>query len=1290
MQFYTPLTVIVGHNGAGKTTIIECLKYATTGDLPPNSKGGAFIHDPKLAQATEVKAQIRLAFKNVNRRDMVCIRSMSVTQKKVGVTQKTLETVLATVDDEGVKHSLSTKCAELDAEMPLQLGVSRAILDNVIFCHQEDSYWPLSEPSVLKKKFDEIFASTRYTKALDNIKTLRKEQVTKLKLAENNLSHLKVTKAKAEDVRSVLTSLQGKLIKAQERVQLLDGGEIAETVKQMEGLMEQNARAQDLGVAVKQHKLERNMKQQAMSELEQNMTVFSEDDAELKRLFREHEENAAAKEAEQQDCEVKMGRAKQKLDQLRNAQTTHLTMRGRLEGERTANERKVQERDSVVVELIAEHHYSGFDNLPLSFTDIDRFGRKIRSDVNSRLVALESVKSENKDTENSALNEIQKLKGEIASFDETKKMTRRQIESHRQKIAQHMQQTQSLKITQADVDDQQRTLADEEQQLDTAKQTYNATESDAKQRAINQELQDREFALTRVNDEMSLLNMQADTRARLSLKRTEKERKEEAASRLLAAVKAEFQKLLQNVPETREMDGEARKMVKIKQAEYKQLEEKSAKGDRKLSSIETQISMARTNLNRKTTELNDRLARLKAATGGDDFLAATAAAEEDVKEKRDEVASMRSAGAMYIKFIKKFEGNGCCPLCVRGFEEEEGAKFGSKLQTILDRIPEARKAADEELAVAEQTRDSLLNLRTVWDDAERLRDSEIPEIRKRLDEYERERETLQTTQEDSESTTALLGQEKTDAETLQRNVETAMRAQQEIDQLISEIERIHQDLSTSGSTKTMDDVQKEHEDLQLQCRNLRRDLTRLNSEARLRQTELQNRENRVRDVREQLQKSSFQLQERDKLQAVIQDLKSEIDIYQHDIIEAEASAAERLPVVREKEAELARCRQQSARVESEHSRSISTLQQSLLRLESVDLDIKRYEERGSHERLKSCEEEIRTAESQIAGINTELAVLQTEMDAIREARSDVQGLRRQIDDNLKARLLLKEVATLQAKIGRLEEKLAGCDTDSINTQYNRLKKKHDHLVGERAGLVGECKQMQAQVERLQGELRSDYKDVEIDYRRQLIELKTEEMANHDLEKYAKALENAIMKYHSMKMEEINKIIRELWVNTYQGADIDTIEIRSDADNVPGNRTYNYRVVMVKGTVSLDMRGRCSAGQKVLTSLIIRLALAETFCLNCGILALDEPTTNLDRDNIESLAESLANIIKLRRQQSNFQLVVITHDEEFMQLLGKSEYADYYWRVSKDEDGHSVITRHAILEQEEPVHFQDFE
>lgn len=66
--------------------------------------------------------------------------------------------------------------------------------------------------------------------------------------------------------------------------------------------------------------------------------------------------------------------------------------------------------------------------------------------------------------------------------------------------------------------------------------------------------------------------------------------------------------------------------------------------------------------------------------------------------------------------------------------------------------------------------------------------------------------------------------------------------------------------------------------------------------------------------------------------------------------------------------------------------------------------------------------------------------------------------------------------------------------------------------------------------------------------------------------------------------------------------------------------------------------------QVLACLIIRLALAETFCLNCGILALDEPTTNLDEANSASLADALRHIMAQRAAQANFQLIVITHDE----------------------------------------------
>lgn len=49
------------------------------------------------------------------------------------------------------------------------------------------------------------------------------------------------------------------------------------------------------------------------------------------------------------------------------------------------------------------------------------------------------------------------------------------------------------------------------------------------------------------------------------------------------------------------------------------------------------------------------------------------------------------------------------------------------------------------------------------------------------------------------------------------------------------------------------------------------------------------------------------------------------------------------------------------------------------------------------------------------------------------------------------------------------------------------------------------------------------------------------------------------------------------------------------------RTYNYRVVMVKGDTALDMRGRCSAGQKVAEPSGFWICGA-LFCLNPDVPA----------------------------------------------------------------------------------------
>ena len=140
-----------------------------------------------------------MSFKSTSAARMVVTRSLQLTEKPASRVMKTLEGQLLMVKD-GERTAISSRVAELDQIMPQYLGVSKAILENVIFCHQDESLWPMSEPSALKKKFDEIFEALKYTKAIANIKDLRKKQVEELGKYKISETHAKEDKDKADKV----------------------------------------------------------------------------------------------------------------------------------------------------------------------------------------------------------------------------------------------------------------------------------------------------------------------------------------------------------------------------------------------------------------------------------------------------------------------------------------------------------------------------------------------------------------------------------------------------------------------------------------------------------------------------------------------------------------------------------------------------------------------------------------------------------------------------------------------------------------------------------------------------------------------------------------------------------------------------------------------------------------------------------------------------------------------------------------------------------------------------------
>jgi len=52
------------------------------------------------------------------------------------------------------------------------------------------------------------------------------------------------------------------------------------------------------------------------------------------------------------------------------------------------------------------------------------------------------------------------------------------------------------------------------------------------------------------------------------------------------------------------------------------------------------------------------------------------------------------------------------------------------------------------------------------------------------------------------------------------------------------------------------------------------------------------------------------------------------------------------------------------------------------------------------------------------------------------------------------------------------------------------------------------------------------------------------------------------------------------------------------------------------------------------------------------------------------------LIESRRAQKNFQLIIITHDEEFVEMLSRAskKKIEYYYRVTKDATGASRIEK----------------
>lgn len=77
--------------------------------------------------------------------------------------------------------------------------------------------------------------------------------------------------------------------------------------------------------------------------------------------------------------------------------------------------------------------------------------------------------------------------------------------------------------------------------------------------------------------------------------------------------------------------------------------------------------------------------------------------------------------------------------------------------------------------------------------------------------------------------------------------------------------------------------------------------------------------------------------------------------------------------------------------------------------------------------------------------------------------------------------------------------------------------------------------------------------------------------------------------------------------------------------------------------------RLSGGQRIVASASFRLAMSDTFARQVGLLVFDEPSTFLDKENIQHLQMLLLKLKDMSRHTGR-QILVVTHEEALMNFL----------------------------------------
>lgn len=1289
ISFNTPLTLIVGLNGSGKTTIIECLKYATTGAQPPNSKvGGAFIHDPKLCGEKEVLAQVKLSFQSTTGSRMVITRSMQLTVTKTARKMKTLDAGLM-VNNGGERTAVSHKVGEIDKIMQSALGVSEAVLDNVIFCHQDDSLWPMSEPSHLKKKFDDIFEATKYTKAVDSLKSLKKDYAQQIKgmiaeeaIAKDNKDKGEKTKSRCEELASQIDQLSEEALK--------DKANMEAVREVVDAKQRQAAEFWELVQKLRTNKERVKFSEENLESLQKRIKPLSESDEWLKSTLDQYADRILEMEQQDEQLQNQYRDQQQKMSANASELGKKQAELGRQQALKQAYEEELESRVQLVKSSASKHSIRGYDD-DINESRVNEFMERIKKLSRDKERDLERVKAATNDELKSVQTTLTELQNQHAIRVQEKVTAKQTISNNDRKMGPKKTELGFIQFDEGDKTGLESSYNETKDLLEKIRAQFERAGWEHRINASNGRLREFEDEEKSLRKEAFEINKRSNDRAQLDyvigeLKKTKGKldtMKATHGSKLDSILGPDWQvdtlgKDFQHALD-REKD-EVADATNEQEAAKKSYSEAGFRFNAVRDDLKAKKDQLKSCENAVLTSVRDEDGRPLVSI--EEYPRELNQLEEERDEIRDNIDGFKHKIDYFTQCLNTIQTKDMCKLCERAFVEEGHRSAAmKKIQKLLNK--DARETLQGQLEIYNEQIKVAKAAQSQYDIYQSLKD-EIPRIEQDLKKADEEKQRLLEEVEHHDSIVERKNARQRDVESLTNIISSIIRYNSDITDHEAKIDSLSSQQNIAGSIITADEIQERQTACSENMREVREQLTKVLSEKDAAKDKINDMERDMSRKSQRLRDVIHGLAKKEALQKEIDELLDSNSQQREAINRADTELETLKPKIDTAKAKYEDIQQQGHAKEREVRSQKEKLADTVRQFMQHEKNINGYIDSNGPEKLSACQRAINSIQQDQERIEEIMARITTELNAFRAKKSDSDRLKTNISDNILYRQELAKLEVYKKQTIELEAQNVEGNFETLTKEAEKIEAKfydHRRLYQQKTAVLAEKDQNLAQY-LLEWDL--NYKNARTEYRTAMIKVKTTKAAIDDLGKMITAMDKAIVKFHSVKMEEINRIAGELWQTTYQGTDVDTIMIRSEKDEgetAAGNKktNYKYRVVMVKQDVEMDMRGRCSAGQKVLACIIIRLALAECFGINCGLIALDEPTTNLDQDNIRALAESLHGIIKSRQQQANFQLIIITHDEEFLKVMQCSDFCDDFYQVSRDQEQNSKIEKIPIAQ-----------